>query len=72
MSIGKWILSGLGWTFGGPIGLVLGYGLGKLLFDENNKDYSSDKSKGSKYFKHEPDADLTLALLVLKIGRAHV
>ena len=28
---GKWIGGGLGWAFGGPIGMLIGFGLGSLL-----------------------------------------
>jgi len=31
MGFGKWIGGGLGWAFGGPIGAIIGYGLGSLL-----------------------------------------
>lgn len=30
-SLGKWIAGGLGWALGGPIGALIGYGLGSLL-----------------------------------------
>jgi len=31
MGYGKWIAGGLGWAFGGPIGALIGYGLGSLF-----------------------------------------
>ncbi len=31
MALGKWIAGGLGWAFGGPIGALIGFGLGSLL-----------------------------------------
>jgi DnaJ like chaperone protein len=31
MALGKWIAGGLGWAFGGPIGALIGFGIGSLL-----------------------------------------
>jgi DnaJ like chaperone protein len=31
MGFGKWIGGGLGWAFGGPIGALIGFGLGSLI-----------------------------------------
>ena len=36
MGYGKWIAGGLGWAFGGPIGALIGYGLGSL-FEKSNR-----------------------------------
>ena len=36
MGIGKWLGVGAGWFFGGPIGAVVGYYIGKNFFDGKN------------------------------------
>lgn len=65
MSIGKWIFTGIGWAIGRTIGALIGYGIGKTIFDDKGKSFSFEGSGGNRYFKGEPDANLTLALLVL-------
>ena len=37
MSLGKWVGIGAGWFFGGPIGAIIGYYVGKNFFDGKNK-----------------------------------
>lgn len=70
MSLGKWIIAGLGWSFGGPIGGLLGYYLGKALFDKKEPyisssfDSTTNNSRGP-YHNTGTQADLTIALLVL-------
>ena len=42
MSLGKWVGIGAGWFFGGPIGAIIGYYIGKNFFngkDDNEKAY---------------------------------
>ena len=42
MSIGKWVGIGAGWFFGGPIGAIIGYYIGKNFFtgkNDNEKAY---------------------------------
>ncbi len=36
MSLGKWVGIGAGWFFGGPIGAIIGYYIGKNFFNGNN------------------------------------
>ena len=36
MSFNKWIGAGAGWFFGGPIGAIIGYYIGKSLFSGKN------------------------------------
>lgn len=52
----KWILGGLGWTLGGPIGGIIGFALGAIT-EEGKKTYSS----GSSILPN----DFSAALLVL-------
>jgi DnaJ like chaperone protein len=60
---GKWVLGGLGWTFGGPIGAVIGFLLG-----------SAFESMQSGEFEYQPSDKLTqpgdfrISLLVLSAG----
>ena len=60
MSFAKWIGASLGWSFGGPIGAILGLALGSLI------DGSSSKSK--TYTKRSPQTqsgDFEVSLLIL-------
>jgi len=34
----KWITGGLGWMFGGPMGALLGYSLGSLFSQADEKE----------------------------------
>ena len=36
MSLGKWVGIGAGWFFGGPIGAIIGYYIGKNFFNGKN------------------------------------
>ena len=38
MAIGKYIAASAGWFFGGPIGGIIGYYVGKAFFDGKNDD----------------------------------
>ncbi|NNK88713.1 MAG: DnaJ domain-containing protein [Flavobacteriaceae bacterium] len=38
MSVSKWIGAGLGWSFGGPIGAIIGLALGSLIDAISNND----------------------------------
>ena len=78
MGIGKWILTGLGWTMMGPVGAIIGYLVGKKLenktddmggqrINSGNYNSSSSNQKWShwRYQNTGNDADLSAALLVL-------
>jgi len=49
MGYGKWIAGGLGWAFGGPIGALIGYGLGSL-FEKSTQSGSASQSTTSGDF----------------------
>lgn len=55
---GKWIGAGLGWAFGGPIGAVVGLGLG-MMFD------SAQDVDSVKGYKRTTTGDFAVSLLVL-------
>ena len=41
MSFNKWIGAGAGWFFGGPIGAIIGYYIGKSLFSGKNDQHKA-------------------------------
>ena len=47
MSFAKWIGAGIGWTFGGPIGAILGMATGSL-FDGVSVTKDSQKTSNDK------------------------
>ena len=73
MGIGKWILTGLGWSMMGPIGGIIGYLLGKKLENRQTDGYigGGDYSGGNdgrtqrRYYNTGSQDDLSAALLVL-------
>lgn len=75
MGLGKWILTGLGWSIMGPIGGIIGYLVGKKLENGGKKSYEP-YSKGSRfqetsthgnrrYSNTGTSEDLSVALVVL-------
>ena len=69
MALIKWILTGLGWAVGGPIGAIFGYLLGKTLTNNNyTTAYDSDRFQRRQYTKYTDTGsanDISAALLVL-------
>lgn len=71
MGIGKWILTGLGWSMMGPIGGIIGYLIGNSL--EKRSEYRESLGGGSygrpsgahRYSNTGTADDLSAALLVL-------
>lgn len=55
-SYGKWLIGGLGWAFGGPIGAILGFLLGSA-FDAMNA--------GTFEYKTTQPADFSISLMIL-------
>lgn len=69
MSIAKWIITGLGWAVGGPIGAVIGYFISTAISSSFNKDDRKRIDNGSPkrgpYRNTGTVADVHAALLVL-------
>ena len=69
-SFTKWLFAGLGWAFGGPIGALLGYWLGKAISPDNQiggSDSGSAFSSGHRgpYRNTGTWQDVNAALMVL-------
>jgi len=58
MSLAKWILGGLGWAVGGPIGAFIGYAVGSFFDTDGN----SDRHIGNGQTQ---EGDFAISLLVL-------
>jgi DnaJ like chaperone protein len=65
MGYGKWIAGGLGWTFGGPIGGLIGFALGSLF--EKTKHTSST---GTREETMRGDFAITFIVLVAAVMKA--
>lgn len=63
MSIGKWILGGLGFAMGGPIGALIGV-LVASLFDVN-KNVGFDSSSQTRYSRRSTPGDIKVSIVVL-------
>lgn len=65
-SYGKWILGGLGWALGGPLGAILGYLMGSA-FDSMNSGEFEYKTTGADTYNdvNTRSGDFRLSLLVL-------
>ena len=60
MSFAKWIGASVGWSFGGPIGAIIGLALGSLV------DNSSGKSQTQKRMRAQTQpGDFEVSLLIL-------
>lgn len=65
MSFAKWIGAGIGWTFGGPIGAILGMAAGSL-FDGVSVTKDSHKGSSTNYrARTTQSGDFEVSLLVL-------
>ena len=67
-NITKWLLAGLGWAFGGPIGGLLGYLLGKAFSADgnaSNQTYTYSTNHTGPYRNTGSQQDVNVALMVL-------
>lgn len=58
----KWILGGLGWAFGGPIGAMLGFILGSAFESMNSGEF---EYKGTSPYGNTQPGDFRISLLIL-------
>lgn len=69
MSAAKWILGGLGFVLGGPIGAVIGVIIGSLFEDNKALPKAGDTTESAgtgQHFRHRPtQGDIRVSLLVL-------
>lgn len=66
-SFGKWIGSGLGWAFGGPIGALVGFTMGSM-FDDSQ--FSTAITTFSSHQTTEGDFKMSLLVLIACIMKA--
>ena len=71
-SFTKWLFAGLGWAFGGPIGALLGYWLGKAISPDKQLGDTPGSNWQSAYTNHRgpyrntgTQQDVNVALMVL-------
>ena len=60
---GKWVGSGLGWAFGGPIGAVVGFALGSLF--DSQVQLQIESPSGKRRSRTTTSGDFGVSLLVL-------
>lgn len=68
MKWAKWIITGLGWVAGGPIGAIFGYLLGSAISSEQIEDdqqYAPRDTHRGPYRNTGTPRDLTVSLMVL-------
>ena len=76
MAIGKWILAGLGWAVGGPIGALIGFFIGKAFDGGDRPQIESGSTPRQQRRHHGPyrntggENDLMVAFLVLMAERS--
>lgn len=70
-SFSKWLGAGLGFTLGGPIGALIGFGIGSFVDEFNIDDFSTDKRKYQRRINtsstetNTQSGDFEISLLVL-------
>ena len=66
MSLGKWILGGLGFALGGPIGALIGVWIGSALDSaKQHSDVGSSRTNTSRGFKRPTQGDIRVSIIVL-------
>ena len=78
MKWAKWIITGLGWAFMGPIGGIIGYIVGSAIdspaFNTNNDDFDnkadSTTRTGRRYNTTPNDIRIALLLLIAAVMKA--
>lgn len=78
MKWAKWIITGLGWAFMGPIGGIIGYIVGSAIdspaFNTNNDDFDNEADSttrtGRRYNTTPNDIRIALLLLIAAVMKA--
>ena len=65
MSFSKWIGAALGWSFGGPIGAILGLALGSVVDGMSNGSADTVYTNTSKQREQTQSGDFEVSLLIL-------
>jgi DnaJ like chaperone protein len=61
----KWLGAGLGWSFGGPIGAIIGYLIAKSLDGFDKKDLLEFQRQAQTHSRHTRSGDFEISLLLL-------
>lgn len=64
----KWIGGGLGWAFGGPIGMALGFAVGSMI--DNARVEVSTTGSSSRYHTQAGDFGVSLLILAAAVMKA--
>jgi DnaJ like chaperone protein len=65
MSFSKWIGAALGWSFGGPIGAILGLALGSVVDGMSNVKVSTEYNEQPQQRSQTQPGDFEVSLLIL-------
>ena len=65
MNFSKWIGAALGWSFGGPIGAILGLALGSLVDGMSNSNVSTEYIDTPQQRPQTQSGDFEVSLLIL-------
>ena len=61
----KWLGAGLGWTFAGPIGGILGFVLGSFVDEFSDAEFADFKKVQQPRYRQTQSGDFEISLLVL-------
>lgn len=64
-SFTKWLGVGLGWSFGGPIGALLGFVIGNVIDGFTQKDIQEFKNQSNQQQGNTQSGDFEISLLIL-------
>ena len=66
MGFSKWIGASIGWSFGGPIGAIIGLALGSVVDAMGNRE-ATTQTRGRRAFQHRQtkSGDFEISLLIL-------
>ncbi len=67
---GKWILGGLGWAFGGPIGAIVGFLMGSAFDSMNAGEFEYQKFKDPRIGTQPGDFRISLLILSAAVMKA--